>query len=164
MAEHLKKLGPKHDQAIIMFAEGKTIAEVAKATGVHVNRVYVWRQSPVFMMALQEAQQQARTEGLEILKTSTRSAASYLVQAISRTDSNSNPIIDGIGIKAATELLDRAGLIASLEPGRSDIDVRDHRAVLGLLLSIDDRLLAEALAMARARRDQRDLGDSDHEG
>jgi len=148
----LKRLTARHYKAIKVMAEGGTVAEAARQTGISLDSMYHFRSDPLFRAALDQTVEAVKAEGLDALKASTRSAVSYLLRAVAP-----DRPIDSPGVKAAAELLDRAGLINQMESAVPAMDTSDAGQVIALLRSLPPSLLMEALhAAGRSRKPDSD--------
>lgn len=143
----LKRLNVRHYKAIKVMAEGGTTAEAARQTGIPLDTMYHYRADPLFRAALDSTIEKVRVEGLDALKASTRSAVSYLLRAVAP-----DRPIDSPGVKAAAELLDRAGLVNQVESAVPTMNTDDGGQVLALLRSLPPALLLEALGAGKPSR------------
>jgi transposase-like protein len=124
-----RRRGPRHRRsratvadAVRLAAQGVSTAQIATDLGVHRGTVWAWLSTPEAAADLADTKR-AATEGVTMrLRELTHDALDVLADLM-RDDA----VPHAVRVKAACELLDRAG-VTSATP-RVNVDVADHRKV-----------------------------------
>lgn len=102
-------LSVKQRHAVHALAGGASIEDAAAAAGVTTRTLYRWRQSPLFMTALQQADQDAIGEIARTLSAASLRAVAYLVEIL-----NTKKAPPSLRLRAASEILKQRGAFFEL--------------------------------------------------
>ena len=96
----------KRAEAAELLAEGCTQSQVASAVGISPRTVRLWLGRPEFDARLRELEAEARDNATRALRRKGVAAAERLISLM-----NSGITGDHVKLKAATEILDRIGVV-----------------------------------------------------
>lgn len=102
MSEKTSKsnLTPRQRRAVRALAAGDGLTEAAQAAGVTERTLYRWRQQPVFIDALRQADDEMLSHLARALNAASRDALAVLVGVV--RDEKAAP---GVRVRAASEIL-----------------------------------------------------------
>lgn len=98
----------RQEKAAFLTSIGKKGREVAKELGVHETTISQWKHDPEFMELVNGYQRETREAARHAIEGAVLSAVECLKEIMEGSDSTP----DAVRVRAACELLDRAGLTA----------------------------------------------------
>lgn len=104
------KLSTQQQNAVLLFCEGRTAADVARAIGVTPRTISRWLLRPAFVQALTEQRAALRSEVVNRLHTEAEQAARVVASIM-----NNAAVHPAVRLKAAQDILDRV-------TGRAELD------------------------------------------
>jgi hypothetical protein len=131
------ELTPHMVRGLDLMVRGCSITQVALELGVNRTSVWRWTKEPIFAAALAEAQREVLDEARTRIKLLATSAVEALAVTLAEADDPS------ARIRAATALLDRAGITTQIQASVSVNGNQSLADVLGQLRSVTAELERE---------------------
>jgi transcriptional regulator with XRE-family HTH domain len=130
----VKKLTPRHREAIRRLVAGENNVEVAEEMGISPQTVSNWMQDPKFLSELHEVEEralarltdsEARLDALKIIQDAAGKAAQLCSDAVENGTVGADAISPTLRIRSAWDILDRSGYKAVEKQQTEIYDIAD---------------------------------------